>query len=198
MQTICDLARRNAGITIAFGLTLLATDAAKAQSVLLQNYNVSYFVPTTSLSVEPSLAFKQYWKYAWPFTIMNGAGAVECAGVLQELVVNSSSNRYHFYYRIRTNSGTSAISRFQQNIQGLLVNVAWRKDLKPAGSYFSPTRAGISPFWVLTFAFYQPLSCANGDTPYLLVKSGSPGPAMHPTWIATKTGYSTWLMTWGP
>ena len=197
MHTIWDLARRNAGITVAFGLTLLATDVAKAQSVPL-NYNVSVLVPTTSLSVEPDLAFQQYWKYAWPFTIMNGAGAVECAGVLQELVVKSSSNRYHFYYRIRTNSGASAISRFQQNIGGVLINAAWRKDLKPAGSYFSPTRAGISPSWVVTFAFYHPLSCANGDTPYLLLKSGSPVPQMHPTWIATKTGYSTWLMTWGP
>ena len=197
MQTIWDLTRRNAGIAIAFGLTLLATDAAKAQSVPL-NYNVSVLVPTTSLGVEPDLAFKQYSKFAWPFTIMNAAGAVECAGVLQELVVKSLSNRYHFYYRIRTNSGTGAISRFQQNIGGLIINVAYRKDLKPAGSYFSLTRAGISPSWVATFAFYQPLSCANGDTPYLLLKSGSPVPQMHPTWIATKTGNSAWLMTWGP
>ena len=81
MQTIWDLTRRNAGIAIAFGLTLLATDAAKAQSVPL-NYNVSVLVPTTSLGVEPDLAFKQYSKFAWPFTIMNAAGAVECAGVL--------------------------------------------------------------------------------------------------------------------
>lgn len=195
MQTIWDLARRNAGITIAFGLTLLATDVAKAQSVPL-NYNVSVIVPPTSLGVEPDLAFKQYSKFAWPFTIMNAAGAVECAGVLQELVVKSSSNRYHFYYRIRTNLGNGAISRIQTNVGGLIINVAYRKDLR-AGSY-SLTRAGINPWGLVTFAFYQPLSCAYGDTPYLLLKSGSFWPQMHQTWITTKTGNSTWFLTWGP
>src|SRR5262245_54874410 len=129
---------------------------------------------------------------------MNGAGAVECAGVLQELVAKSSSNRYHFYYRIRTNSGTGAISHIQTNVGGLIINVAYRKDLKPPPGSYRLTRAGINPWGLVTFAFYQPLSCANGDMPYLLLKSGSFWPQMHSTWIATKTGNSTWLMTWGP
>jgi hypothetical protein len=197
MQIVCDLARRNAGITIAFGLALLGTDAVKAQSVpLYPNYSV--LVPPTSLGKEPDLKPKQYWKYGGPFTIMNAAGAVECAGILQEIVVRSFSNRYHFYYRIRTTSGNGAIRRFSSyNVGGIDINVAYRKDMPAAGSY-SLTRAGRSPSGSLSFMFYQPLSCANGDTPYLLMKTTSPAPQWATTTITTTTGNSVVVPTMGP
>lgn len=60
-------------------------------------------------------------------------------------MVRALSNRYHFYYRIRTTSGNGAISRIgSYNVGELAINVAYRKDLR-AGSY-SLTRAGRSPW----------------------------------------------------
>ena len=196
MQTVWDLARRNPGITIAFGLALLGTDAAKAQSIPL-NPNYSVIVPPTILGAEPDLKPKQYWKYGKPFTIMNAAGAVECAGILQQIMVRSFSNRYHFYYRIRTTSGNGAISRISSyNVGGVAISVAYRKDMR-AGSY-SLTSAGRSPWGSLSFMFYQPLSCTNGDTPYLLMKTSSNVPQSATTTITTTTGNSVVVLTMGP
>jgi hypothetical protein len=193
MQMIWNLAR----ITIAFGLTLLGTDGGKAQSVPL-NPNVSVIVPPTSVGVEPDLAPTQSKNLFAPFKIMNGA-AVECEGVLQQMTVRSLlNNRYNFYYRIRTTSGNGAISRFNYySVGGLTINVAYRKDLR-AGSY-SLTRAGRNPWGLVTFMFYQPLSCAYGDTPYFLMKSYSSLPlGKGSTQITTTTGNTALVLTRGP
>jgi len=196
MQTIWNLVRRNAGIAIALGLILFGTDAARTQSIPLYP-NFSVIVPPTSLGMEPDLAPKQYWKFGVPFAIMNAAGAVECAGILQQIMVRAVSNRYHFYYRIRTTSGNGAISRIgSYNVGGIAINVAYRKDLR-AGNY-SLTSAGRSPWGWLSFMFYQPLSCAYGDTTYLLVKSSSPVFQWGITKITTTTGNSVVVSTRGP
>jgi hypothetical protein len=187
---------RNAGITIAFGLTLLGTDAAKARSVPLNPYS-SVIVPPTSLAVEPVLATKQYQKLRRPFTIMNAAGAVECAGVLQEVVVLVLSNRYDFYYRISTTKGYGAISQIgYYNVGGLDINVAYRNDL-PLG-HLSQTRADLDGWGLVSFTFYQPLPCANRSTPYLLMKTSSPLPQHGSTTITTTTGNSGFVLTLGP
>ena len=131
---------------------------------------------------------------------MNAAGKVECTGVLQQIVMRSwSTRRYHFYYRVRTTSGSGAITQIWSSGFGspqLTTNVAYRKDL-PAGSY-SLTSAGRNPFGPVSFMFYHPIPCTNGDTPYLLVKTNADNYQFNTTEIITTTANSAQVTTLGP
>jgi hypothetical protein len=146
---------------------------------------LSVIVPPTGLSVELDLTAGVQWDFRVPFTNTDANGAVECAGILEQLVVRSWSTRhYHFYYRIQKTIGGGAIKRISSSdfgnaspIHGSMApptNVAFRKDL-PGSS--SVTRAARSPAGNLVwFTFYHPVSCANGNSAFMLVKTSSDDP----------------------
>ena len=171
--------------------TLLAAGAALAISVLLPP-GVTLGVPPTTAAAEPSLAGLVIHDTLLPFTITTPAGALVCAGRLQDRVVRSRrTGRLDFYYRIRDTSGPGAIGRLATSaFGGLPLRVAYRTDgLGTVPPRFAG-RTGAPGEWVIFYLTDLPLSCAqHQESRFMLIRTPVTAfAAGGRTWIITTAG----------
>lgn len=125
MQTIGSLARKNAVLAIAAGLTSIGAEVAMATSAPFPYptcpsgfpfqpvCSVTRYVPPTTLATEPNLAMMGPTTHTFvPFTIYDASGAVECAGQLESMAGKpvTPGQHYDFYYRIAKTSGPGKIN----------------------------------------------------------------------------------------
>jgi hypothetical protein len=107
MQTIWNLARKNAGLAIAAGLTLIGSDVAMATSAPFPYpclpglpfqpvCSATRYVPPTTLATEPSLAMGPPLDTFVPFTIYDASGAVECTGQLESMAAKPITPGQHY------------------------------------------------------------------------------------------------------
>ncbi len=137
-----------------------------------------------------------------PFTIRNAAGAVVCAGQLQDRVVQSTSTgRLHFYYRIRDTQGPGAVNLITTTgFGGLALRVAYRTDglgtVPPRRAYRSAAPGEAVRFTLID----PPVSCASHrESRFILIKT--PATWFNPggqTQIRTTTGNSEVVPTVRP
>lgn len=93
-----------AGLAVAAVLTLFGTDAAEAKSVALSPGSIRT-VPSTHAATPAATVRLNLYYAAAPFKISNAAGAVICAGYLENIVMKSVSGQLYFYRIIVTTSG---------------------------------------------------------------------------------------------
>jgi hypothetical protein len=159
-------------------------------------------VPGTDLMHEPDLAGLSH-TFHYPFTIHDSTGATVCTGYVEQMIVRSSStNFFHFYYRIRKTSGFGAIthlkpSGFATLFGALPLSVAYRHDLPlgilPNSAYRNILGDEIS------FQFDNPpINCAKHQwTAWLLIKPRADQVYYSaPTYIITSTGDFTYVKTY--
>jgi hypothetical protein len=166
--TVRTIAGR-AAIALIAGLAMFVSNAAMATSQLLAPSWLVFLPGTTAMQepdlVGPSNTIKQKFK------ISNSAGALVCAGWLEQMIVHSSTTHFfHFYYRILKTSGPGAISSLMPAGFGRLqLFVAYRHDLAPGVQPTSAFRdiSGNEVFFQLS----PPLDCsAHQATDWLLIK----------------------------
>jgi hypothetical protein len=174
-ETFRNLLRGKVTLAFAVGtaLTLFGMGAAMAASALLPAGS-SRKVPPTTTAVEPDLAGLVMLDELIPFTIKNAAGAVMCAGRLQNRVVRSfSTGQLHFYYRIRDTYGPSAVDRITtRGFGGLPLRVASRTDGLGTVSPRFAARSS-APGDVIRFTLINPVvSCeTNVESRFILIKT---------------------------
>lgn len=174
MSRIQRFARR-AGLAgaVGGGVIVLGTVAALAVSVLLPPGG-TVGVPSTTAATEPDLAGVVIHDALVPFTIRSAAGAVLCAGNLQDRVVRSNrTKRLHFYYRIRDTKGTGAVNRLATvSFAVPMLRVAYRTDGLGTVPPRQASRSG-GPGALVTFTFNDPpISCArHQESRFVLIKT---------------------------
>jgi hypothetical protein len=92
------------GLAVAAVLTLFRADTAEAKSVALSPGSIRT-VPSTNAAT-PALTVRLNLYYAAaPFKIRNAAGAVVCAGYLENIVIKLVSGQLYFYRITVTTNG---------------------------------------------------------------------------------------------
>jgi hypothetical protein len=183
---------------VSGGLTLLATTAALAVSVLLPP-GASLTVPATTDATEPTLGGEVIHDALVPFTIKTASGAVVCTGELQDRVVQSTkTGQFDFYYAIRNTKGTGAVGRVgTESFSGQPLRVGYRTD----GLGTVPPRIAVrnaAPGAAVEFELTDPpLSCLrHEESRFMLirteVKTFQPGGK---TVLVATTGASTSVPT---
>jgi hypothetical protein len=202
-RTVRTLAGR-VGIGLIAGLTVLGSNAAMAQSVPLAPGMVVAPLPGTDLMLEPDLAGPAQ-TFPFRFTIKNSAGKLVCMGYVEQMIVHSSSsNFFHFYYRIIKTEGPGAITYLRPSgfrtvppSVALPLSVAYRSDL-PLG--IRPNSASRNIFGdAISFRFADPhISCAKHQwSAWLLIKPRADQVYFSaPTRIITSTGDMTFVKTY--
>ena len=224
MQRIWNLARKNAGLAIAVGLTLFGADVAMATSApfpyptclsrppFQRVCSATRYVPPTTLATEPSLAMGPTIHTFTYFTIYDASNAVECGGQLEAMAVTPITPGQHqdFYYRIVKTSGPGKINLltvfpYRPNywigvttyVTGMLIYVAYRSDLPGTVRPIVATRT--TPDKVAFKLVDSPLSCAQSqESRFMLIRTPAfiwgSGAAV----ITTTTGNSATLPTFVP
>ena len=168
------------------------------QSALLNPGLGFVIVPPTSPAVEPDLTGRIYRKLYAPFTIMNAAGGVECAGELENVAVLSGAHHYNFYYFIRGVSNVGAVNRIRTfDFSRQTVRVGYRQDWSGTVPPFRADRFFVGD-WV-TFSFPQPISCKTyGKSPFMVIKTLTDNLSLGKAVITSTAGYSAQVTTLGP